>query len=170
LEAHHDFVKGALEPPVSMVVAGGKVKVYRMTLIAAFVLSAAPPLMNAQSFLIEWSECRLLVVDMKTNRISTTSSDGVDMACATREGADLLVCDYIAGGSSDSKLMGTPSAFGIEERSGGYLFASNETNSTRLHLNLRAGRAILKANYFQPSAPDGFGVKMCVGMVTQNRR
>jgi hypothetical protein len=104
------------------------------------------------SFSIVWDDCDIVgayLSDDHQGVVSLDSSQGVTMHCI-RVGTN-VTCDFLD--ETTGKYKDQPAVFVVELETADHIFLSNESNSTRLHLNTGNSRAILKSNVFFLSNP-----------------
>jgi hypothetical protein len=134
-----------------------------VTLFLLTVNSSADDLKGSLS--IRWNECKLVKGSMEPgqDKVEVVAGDPVEMRCIKSK--KTIVCDYLG---ENGKPKNQPSTFSVEHEGQDFCFASNESNSTRLHFNTKSKRAILKSNIFVPTLPDQFGIKFCVGYIRRD--
>jgi hypothetical protein len=116
--------------------------------------------------MIVWDDCKVTETTLaqgRAGKIYANPSQGVSMYCIRK--GNQVTCDYID--EKSGKFKNQPSVFTVDFEMDDYLFVSNESNSTRLHLNTKNSTAILKSNIFYLDNPDYFGVKVCSGKITR---
>jgi len=118
------------------------------------------------SFSIVWKDAKITQAALKGpnfGKIIIIESQGLTMHCIRKE--DKLMCDYLH--EKTGKPKNEPSLFNVDLETDEYLFVSNESNTTRLHINKKEGTALMTSNVFFPDKLDYFGVKMIVGNIVR---
>lgn len=140
---------------------------FRIAIAMMFVFVSDSHADLTGSFNVEQSECKIVSAGMgatspiSAGTVESNSSIGLTMSCIKKD--KIISCDYLHEKTGKPKNL--PTIFILDGESNGLIFAANEANSSRLHINTKTNRVILSATIFLAEHPEHFGVKLCAGKI-----